>query len=70
MKLDEVRNQEPDRKRACINCGRRDLWGVGSRCGYDGHYIGYLSTWDSWCRHWCKDKRPLGEIGIYTEDLK
>ena len=36
------------RKRACINCGLRDLWGAGSRCGHDGHYIGYVDTWDDW----------------------
>ena len=54
----------PERKRACINCGRRDLCGAGSRCRFDGHYIRYADTWDEWCRHWCKDKRTLGEIGV------
>ena len=50
------------RKRACINCGRRDLWGAGSRCGYDGHYIGYLDTWDDWCRHWTKTAKSESAI--------
>lgn len=58
----------PPRKRACINCGRRDLWGAGSRCGYDGHYVSYLGVWGDWCRHWCKDRRAPGDIGVYDEE--
>ena len=57
-----------DRNRACINCGQRDLWDAGSRCGYDGHYIGYCYTWDDWCRHWRQDKRKPGEIDVYDGD--
>ena len=59
-------SEDKPRERMCINCGRRDLWDYGSRCGYDGHYIGYLETWDEWCRHWKKDKRKPGEIVFYT----
>lgn len=50
------------RKRACINCGQRSLWGAGSRCERDGHYISYLDTWDEWCCHWRKDKREFINI--------
>lgn len=57
------------RKRACINCGRRSLWSAGSRCGYDGHYISYCSTWDEWCRHWTKDERKPGEIDVYDSEV-
>ena len=56
------------RERLCINCGRRNLWGAGSRCEYDGHYIGYCGVWEEWCRHWTKDKRKLGEIKVYAPD--
>lgn len=58
-------DETPPRNRACINCGLRDLWDAGSRCGYDGHYIGYIDTWDAWCRHWCKDRRD--GIGVYID---
>ena len=61
-------DDEPPRKRACINCGRRSLCGAGSRCGYDRHYIGYCDTWDDWCKHWTKDKRKPGEIDVFDED--
>ena len=54
-----------ERQRACINCGLRDLWGAGSRCRHDGHYISYMDLWDTWCRHWHKDKRGLGEVEVY-----
>ena len=67
ISVDATMDRQPDRKRACINCGRRVLWKAGSYCGYDEHYIGYCSMWDEWCRHWTKDKRPLGEIGVYDE---
>lgn len=30
MKLIEYTDDTPPRKRACINCGLRDLWGAGS----------------------------------------
>ena len=60
-----VTDLQPQRKRACINCGLRDLWDAGSRCGIDGHYISYCDTWDDWCRHWRKDKRET--IGVYIE---
>ena len=46
----------PDRKRACINCGNREPCGAGSECKIDEHYISYTNTWDSWCRHWKKDR--------------
>lgn len=70
MKIVEYTDDSEDRRRACINCGRRDLWGAGSRCGYDGHYIGYVSEWTDWCRHWCKDKRKPGEIGVYDMEVE
>ena len=57
----------PPRNRACINCGLRDLWGYGSRCRRDGHYISDLFVFDDWCRHWHKDKREPGEIGVYDD---
>lgn len=59
----------PFRKRACINCGLRDLWGAGSRCGKDGHYIGYVDTWDDWCKHWRKDRRAPGEIRVFDAEV-
>jgi len=70
MKIVEYTGNSEDRRRACINCGRRDLWGAGSRCGYDGHYIGYVKEWTDWCRHWCKDKRKPGEIGVYDMEVE
>ena len=70
VKIIEYTDSEPSRKRACINCGLRDLWGYGSRCGYDGSYISYINTWDGWCRHWKPDERKPGEIGIYDEEGK
>lgn len=68
-KLIEYTDDTPPRKRACINCGLRDLWGAGSRCGHDGHYIGYVDTWDDWCKHWRKDRRPPGTIGVYQDGI-
>ena len=63
------RDNKALRKRACINCGLRDLCGAGSRCGKDGHYIGYCDTWDDWCKNWRKDRRPLGTIGVYKDGI-
>lgn len=57
-------SEDKPRERMCINCGRRDLWDYGSRCGYDGHYIGYLETWDEWCRHWKKGQKEAGRDRI------
>lgn len=68
MKIVEYHDDEPPRRRACINCGLRDLLGAGSRCRYDGHYISYLDTWDDWCHHYHKDKRKPGEIGVYHDE--
>lgn len=50
-------DDKPMRKRACINCELREPYKAGSTCGYDGHYIGYVDTWDDWCRHWHKDRQ-------------
>lgn len=35
----------------------------------DGHYIGYVDTWDDWCKHWRKDRRKPGEIDVYGAEV-
>ena len=56
-KIIEYTDDTPPRKRACINCGHREVYNAGSKCNIDGHYIGYVDTWDDWCRRWCKNKK-------------
>ena len=53
----------------CADCPFDNVWGAGSRCGHDGHYIGYVDTWDDWCKHWRKDRRAPGEIGVYDSEV-
>lgn len=67
MKIVSCYDSEPPSKRACINCGLRDLWGVGSRCRYNGHYIRYGYERYEWCKHWHKDKREPWEIEVYDD---
>ena len=43
MKLIEYTDDTSPRKRACINCGHRDLWGAGSRCGH----VVLRAQWDT-----------------------
>lgn len=52
----------------CINCLHRDLWDAGSRCNVSGDYISDCNVWDYRCKHWRKDTRKLGEIGVYVEE--
>ena len=56
FKIVEYTDNEPPRKRACINCGHRIIKPASSECALDGHYIGYADEWVDWCRRWCKDK--------------
>lgn len=48
-----------DRKRCCCNCGncRRVTKGNHKEnyCDIDGHYIGYIDTFEGWCKRWKKD---------------
>ena len=48
-----------DRKRCCCNCGRCLRVDKGTHkenhCEIDGHYIGYIETFEGWCRRWTKD---------------
>lgn len=48
-----------ERKRCCCNCGNCERIDKGTykenRCAIDGRYIGYIETFESWCKHWCKD---------------
>lgn len=56
--------------KACINCENRQLWDAGSRCKVDGHYIGYINTWDECCKKWQENNRKPGEIEVYMEPPK
>lgn len=53
MKLYETK----DGTRICCNCRHRINI---DRCEIDGHYIGYVSIFIIWCRHWAK--RREGEF--------
>ena len=48
-----------DRKRCCCNCGNCLRVDKGTyrenHCAIDGHYIGYIQTFEGWCRKWKKD---------------
>ena len=50
-----------DRKRCCCNCANdiriKDDKGLVIRCecAIDGHMIGYIKTFEGWCRRWKKD---------------
>lgn len=43
--------------RVCCNCRHRVKI---DRCEIDGHYIGYVAVFITWCRHWAK--RREGEL--------
>lgn len=50
----------PDRKRCCCNCGndirtKDEKGNVECHCAIDGHRIGYIETFEGWCRRWKKD---------------
>ena len=49
-----------DRKRYCCNCGndiraKDEKGNVECHCAIDGHRIGYIETFEGWCRRWKKD---------------
>lgn len=48
MKLYEAKGD-----RVCCNCRHRVEI---DRCEIDGHYIGYVAIFITWCRHWAKRK--------------
>lgn len=56
-----------DKKRCCCNCGNclrvpDPSSGVSTNyCAIDMHYIGYLETFEDWCRRWKKDHAFDGE---------
>lgn len=52
-----------NKERCCCNCERcirvKDSTGrvTHNECEIDGHYIGYVETFDGWCRHWKKETK-------------
>ena len=48
-------------ERCCCFCGHNirsgDIGKVKCNCEIDGHYIGYVACFESWCKHWCKAKK-------------
>ena len=53
-----------ERKRCCCNCGhniRQPVKPFGididSICEIDGHRIGYIETFEGWCRRWKKERK-------------
>ena len=50
-----------DRKRCCCNCGNCKRVDMGTyienHCAIDGHRIGYIETFEGWCRRWKKDRK-------------
>lgn len=49
-----------ERKRCCCNCGhniRRKVkpYVIECFCEIDGHRIGYIETFEGWCRKWKGD---------------
>lgn len=58
----EMHTKEPAvdiiRKRCCCNCGHcirvRSVDGsvTHNQCELDRHYIGYIETFEGWCRRW------------------
>lgn len=52
----------PERKRCCCNCARcvrtnKADSSCENHCAIDGHRIGYLETFEGWCRKWKKDHK-------------
>lgn len=50
-----------ERKRCCCNCGNNIRQGeigyIQCHCAIDGHRIGYLESFDGWCRRWKRDRK-------------
>lgn len=46
--------------KCCCNCRRclrvEEKGHINTYCEVDGHWIGHVECFDSWCRHWAKEK--------------
>lgn len=65
----EIYDGHEGKDRVCCNCRHNKRTSkktyVDCNCDIDGHYIGYVQGFDSWCRHWAKD--PWQEEGENDE---
>lgn len=45
--------------KVCCNCRHNiraeENGRIVPRCDLDNHYIGYIATFEHWCRHWAKE---------------
>lgn len=46
--------------KVCCNCRHNirteENGRIVPRCDLDNHCIGYIDTFEHWCRHWAKEK--------------
>ena len=46
--------------KVCCNCRHnirtKEDGRIVPRCDLDNHCIGYIDTFEHWCRHWAKEK--------------
>ena len=46
--------------KVCCGCRHNirteEKTGIECHCDIDGHYIGYVTCFEHWCRHWALDK--------------
>lgn len=58
------------RQRCCCNCRRNIRTGgissVICRCSVDNHVIGYVETFEGWCKRWAPE--PAGKWANITND--
>ena len=47
--------------KVCCNCRHNirkgEIGSIECYCDIDNHYIGYIDTFEHWCRHWAKEKK-------------
>jgi len=54
--------------KVCMSCDHR--LADKRHCDIDGHYIGYVASFDCWCRHWTdREYKRLFDRGLdYADD--
>lgn len=54
--------------RCCCNCRHNiripERTYVECRCEIDDHYIGYVDTFEGWCKRWAKDHKWDAKEGV------
>ena len=64
-----------ERNRCCCNCGHNirikdtKTGVVECRCDIDGHRIGYIETFEGWCRRWKTNMKWVEEPTEKTDEI-